>query len=224
MKIIAMTSQKGGVGKTTLATNLAVAAALAGLKVLIVDADRQKTAIDWFYKRDNQDNPIVESAESQVDIERCLADAKNLGIDRVFIDTQGSDSNLASFAMRVADFVIIPCGAGGFDITAQKTTVDSVKLLQKPAGFVITKVNKRSSWARDARVALMMTEIPVCEHSTTNLKIYLDSAAFYHSTVLEMEPSSAAADEIKEIYRWLEKKLSDSKNILKAIKETNHVS
>lgn len=221
MKITTIATQKGGAGKTTLATNLAVTAAQAGLSVLIIDADNQKTALDWFNKRDNQDNPIVMSADSKNQLETLLEKAEQIGIERIFIDTQGSDTNLVNSAISRADFVLIPCGAGGFDITAQKTTAEAVLLLKKSAAFVITKVNKRSSGERDTRMVLNGMGIAVCEHTTTYLKIYQDSSALYNSTVLEQDPSSAAAAEIKKLYSWLESKLTSDNKLLNAMRENN---
>ena len=63
MKIITIATQKGGAGKTTLATNLAVASAMANKITLLIDADAgQKTALEWFQKREDQNNPLVMEA------------------------------------------------------------------------------------------------------------------------------------------------------------------
>ena len=54
MKVVAVLNQKGGVGKTTLATNLARALHLEGATVLLVDSDPQGSARDWHAAGDGQ--------------------------------------------------------------------------------------------------------------------------------------------------------------------------
>ena len=95
MKIITIATQKGGAGKTTLATNLAVASAMANKITLLIDADAgQKTALEWFQKREDQNNPLVMEASDQNMLFKLLKLAEEKGVDRVFIDTQGADTPL----------------------------------------------------------------------------------------------------------------------------------
>lgn len=223
MKTIAIATQKGGAGKTTLAINLACAAAQDGLITLIIDADSQKTAQEWFNKRDNQDNPIVLSANNHDELQRILTMAGENGIERVFIDTQGAEANLVTLALRKADFVLIPCGAGGLDISAQRTTAQSVLTLDKSAAFIITKSTKSSNDARDTRLVLQGMGIPVCDQMTTWLKAYKDSAAFYNQSVLEYEPKGKAAAEMRALFNWLEGKLIKNK-LLETMQGVSHAA
>ncbi len=54
MKTIAVTSEKGGSAKTTIALNLAVEASLNGKRVLVVDLDPQESAFDWGQDREEE--------------------------------------------------------------------------------------------------------------------------------------------------------------------------
>ncbi|MCG8419259.1 MAG: AAA family ATPase, partial [Proteobacteria bacterium] len=54
MRTIAVVNQKGGAGKTTLATNLAAAAHLSGHRTLLLDLDPQATAVDWYHARSDE--------------------------------------------------------------------------------------------------------------------------------------------------------------------------
>jgi chromosome partitioning protein len=220
MKIVTIATQKGGAGKTTLATNLAVASSVAGFLTLIIDADFQQTALDWFNKRDNQENPLVISATSQTILENLLKLAEKKGIERVFIDTQGADANLVNFAIRAADFCLLPCSSGGFDIGAQRTTAATVLRLNKPAAFVITKSSTRGQEAQETKTILQGLGIQIADCRTTLLKIYKD-AALFNSSVIELEPKGKAATEIKQLFEWLEKKLNKNQ-LLTELQGMNH--
>ena len=74
MKVIAVLNQKGGAGKTTVATHLARAFQLSGAEVLLVDSDPQGSARDWSAVRDN--NPVTVVGIDRPTIER---DLKSLG-------------------------------------------------------------------------------------------------------------------------------------------------
>ncbi len=206
MKIITIATQKGGAGKTTLATNLATASAKAGHLTLIIDADSQKTALDWFNKRDNQENPLVIAAENQEKLQNLLNLAEQKGIERIFIDTQGAAAELVNFAMLKADFSLLPCSAGGFDVGAQRTTAAALLQLKKQGAFVITKATTRGQELAETRAILHGLGLPISEHKTTFLKAYKDAAVF-NSSVIELEPNGKAAAEITKLFEWLEIKL-----------------
>ena len=98
VKITTIATKKGGAGKTTLATNLAVSSANAGFKTLIIDTDvGQRTALNWFNMRENRGNPLVVSPENIEKLNE-LIDAAQERIDRVFIDTQGAENDLGNAA------------------------------------------------------------------------------------------------------------------------------
>jgi len=207
MKVITIATQKGGAGKTTLATNLAVASAKSRKTTLLIDADsRQKTALEWFQKREDQNNPLVMEAPDQKMLFRILELAADKGVDRVFIDTQGADAPLVNDAITRADFCVMPCGSGGFDIAAQRTTAAVVKRLGKNGAFVITKAPPRGQEVAETKAVLAGLGFGSADTSMTNLKAYKD-AAICCLSVLEYEPDGKAAGEIKAILKWLEKRL-----------------
>ena len=206
MKIITIATQKGGAGKTTLATNLAVASAMANKITLLIDADAgQKTALEWFQKREDQNNPLVMEASDQNMLFKLLKLAEEKGVDRVFIDTQGADTPLVNDAISRSDFCLIPCGSGGFDVPAQRTTASVIRRLGKNGAFIITKAQARGQEAKETRIILSGLGFGSPEQQTTNLKVYKD-AAICSLSVLEYDPKSKAAEEIKVLFTWLEKK------------------
>ena len=85
MTTIAILSQKGGAGKTTLAINLAGAAEAAGHQVVIIDLDPQASAKAW-YDRRGKEHPVVVSAQAAA-LAEVLATAATHGAGYAFIDT-----------------------------------------------------------------------------------------------------------------------------------------
>ncbi len=208
MKIITIATQKGGAGKTTLATNLAVASANANKITLLIDADAgQKTALEWFQKREDQNNPLVMEASDQNMLFKLLKLAEEKGVDRVFIDTQGADTPLVNDAISRSDFCLIPCGSGGFDVPAQRITASVIRRLGKKGAFIITKAQARGQEAKETRIILSGLGFGSPEQQTTNLKVYKD-AAICSLSVLEYDSKSKAAEEIRVLFKWLEKKIA----------------
>ena len=103
MIIIAIIGQKGGTGKTTAATGLAVAAVNAGYQTAILDLDPQTNAANWRDRREAE-GPAVESIQPSR-LRHTLKAAESAGADFIFIDTPGKSDTAAVEAARVADLV-----------------------------------------------------------------------------------------------------------------------
>ena len=122
MHIIALVAQKGGCGKTTLATNLSVAAVNEGCKTLLVDLDTQKTATQWWEAREANSPLLVHTSYQELD--QALALAQDQGVELVLIDTAGRDDLMNTKASAVAHFCLIPCQPTLEDMRAQAITVN----------------------------------------------------------------------------------------------------
>src|SRR3954447_17083827 len=85
MKIISLVCQKGGAGKTTIATNLAVLAERAGFPTVLFDLDPRATAVRWGDKRDGKPPDVV--AAQALRLGKLLDDAKRQGAGLAIIDT-----------------------------------------------------------------------------------------------------------------------------------------
>lgn len=200
MKVIAVLNQKGGAGKTTMATHLARAFQLEGLDVLLVDSDPQGSARDWAAVREDQ--PVTVVGIDRPTIER---DLKNLARkDVVVIDGAPRAAEMAASAIRAADFVLIPVQPSPYDIWATADLVALVKQeIERPgrnlrAAFVISRAIKGTKIGEEVRAALEGYGLPVLASRVTQRVVYPGTAAS-GSTVLDAEPSGDAAAEIRAL-------------------------
>ncbi|MDI7776333.1 AAA family ATPase [Asticcacaulis sp. EMRT-3] len=210
MKTLAIVSQKGGVGKTTVAVHIAVAAARAGYSVAIIDLDPQATAAQWADWRNEkatgegaeEPNPVVVAAP-HARLGPTLKEAEKMGVDLVILDSPPAADSAAVAAARAADLVLIPTRASAFDLHAIKTTAELVRVAQKPAAVLLNAVPARASALIEEVAAVIhslnLTIAPVC---------LVDRAALRHAvinglTAAEFEPLGKAADEVRAVYRWV---------------------
>ena len=200
MKIVAIISQKGGAGKTTLAVHLATAAVAAGHMAAVIDLDPQGTATSWSDRRTAL-APEVISGQA-VRIPALVNAARQNGADFLVLDTAPNADQTASLAARAADLVLIPCRPATFDLEAIETTLLLTKAAGKPAYVVLNAVPPRSSIGREAAEGLAVRDTKVAPHQLTH------RAAFTHGvidgrTAQEFEPQGKAAEEVQALYMWL---------------------
>jgi chromosome partitioning protein len=199
MKTLAILSQKGGVGKTTLATCLAVAAEADGKKVAIFDLDPQATASFWLDVR-KSDHPAVVSIQT-IRLKAVLNAASEAGTDLAIIDGAAVARDVAFEASLVADYVLIPTKTAVFDTMSMIHTINIVKQQNKPFSIVLTFVPPSGQETNDAVTAVSELNANICPVQIGNRKAYF-RAQSEGKAVQEFEPNGKAADEIQRLYAY----------------------
>jgi chromosome partitioning protein len=206
MKTVAILSQKGGTGKTTISLHLAVAAQRAGQAVVVIDLDPQASAAGWKDSR-SAENPIVVSVPASR-LPQALKAATEGQADLVVIDTAPHASDVALAAAEAADLVLIPCRPGILDLRAIGTTARTVKLAGKRAFVVLNTVPPRASNVlADARAAVAVHGLDVAPIALQQRAAYAHSLTA-GQTAQEYERVGKAADEIGELYTWVQSQLA----------------
>lgn len=210
MHVIALLSQKGGTGKTTLSLHLAVAAERAGHVAAVIDLDPQASAAGWKDSRPGE-TPVVVSIPS-TRLPQALDLARGADAEIVLLDTAPHSSDVALAAAEVADLVLIPCRAGILDLRAIGATARLAKIAGKPAFVILNSLPPRASnIIADAREAVAVHGLDVAPITIQQ------RAAFGHAltagqTAQEYEPDGKAAEEMKQLHEWLRSVLPHVQN------------
>jgi chromosome partitioning protein len=209
MHVIAVLNQKGGAGKTTIATHLARALQLSGASVLLVDSDPQGSARDWSAVREDQPLSVV-----GIDRPTIGRDLKSLAhTDYVVIDGAPQAADLAVSAIKAADFILIPVQPSPYDIWATADLVELVKQRMEvtdgklQAAFVVSRAIKGTKIGAEVTGALADYGLPVLDARITQRVSYPGTAAT-GTTVLDTEPDGDAAREVRALMTEITRKLS----------------
>ena len=200
MTVIAILNQKGGSGKTTIASNLAHALKLADTKVLLVDSDPQGSARDWNEANGGSVLPVV-----GLDRETLPTDLQAIrgGYDYIVIDGAPQIAKMAVAAVKAADLVLIPVQPSPYDIWAAADLVEVIKARQQitegqpKAAFVISRAIKNTKLSGEVAEALEGYGLPILKNGTTQRVIYPTSAS--EGKTVFSDSNNPACDEIRAI-------------------------
>ena len=204
MRVLAMASQKGGSGKTTLSGHLAVQAQRSGAgPVVLIDIDPQGSLADWWNERDD-DMP----AFAQTTVARLASDLEILrqqGFKLAVLDTPPAITMAIQSVIQVAELIVIPTRPSPHDLRAVGATVDLCERAGKPLIFVVNAATPKAKITYEAAVALSQhgTVAPVTLHHRTDFAASMIDGR----TVMEIDPDGKSAREIEELWSYISDRL-----------------
>ena len=204
MRKLVLASQKGGVGKTTLALHLAVAAHNAGHgPVVLVDLDPQGSLSATWNLRSNEQPAMARTTFDE--LADTLADLQKSGFKLVVIDTPPAITASIADVLAVADLIVVPTRPSPIDLSSVGTTLDMIEGAgNRPFFFVINSAKPKArltlqtltALARHGRVATTVFD-----------RVDFPTAMIDGRTAGEVAPKGKAAEEINELWAILAKKL-----------------
>lgn len=197
MKVLSIISQKGGVGKTTLATALAVAAERDGKTTAVFDLDPQASAAFWKDTRESATPAVVVTPPAR--LQHMLKSAAESGCSLAIIDAPPFAKDIAFEAAQVADFVLIPTRPAVLDVMAMTKTLELVGHYSKPAAVILTFCPIQGKEIADTESAvreLGAKLFPIRVHN----RVAYSRAQQTGLTAQEFEPDGKAAEEISRLY------------------------
>jgi chromosome partitioning protein len=211
MHTIVLATQKGGSGKSTLAIGLALAAMQDGHTVRLIETDPQGTLSNWKRRRANAE-PVVEAVNNTGEIAQRLQAYKRSGVTLTIIDTAGSVNAMTTAAIRAADLCLIPARPSPADIEATAPTLGIVRSCRKPFAFVLNQTPFRGQ--RINAAAATLGEEATLDVSGVLALPYIvmrndhQDALGAGLAVTEYAPAGKSAEEIRDLWRWVGKKLT----------------
>ncbi|MBV1800333.1 ParA family protein [Siccirubricoccus sp. G192] len=157
-KWLLVASGKGGSGKTSTSLNLAVYAVHAGLKVVVVDLDRQGSLTRWYERRPPAAPPLILWEGTMSDAKRAIAEIGALeDVDLVIVDTPpGLDDHPDSTRLLVekSDFVLVPTTQGTTDIDSVVEWMGFLRRERANSAFLLNKVQRTHTRYSKAKARL----------------------------------------------------------------------
>ena len=215
MSVVAIVNQKGGTGKTTLATNLAWVLAEKGT-VLLLDADPQASVQNWAAGDRPAPEALVVKGSGDRDLLRLLRSMSS-NYDWIIVDGPPGITKTSADAVRAADVVLIPAQPSPLDVWAAADIVAAVQARQKTAkgtpkaAFVITMAQPRTRLSRQIDEALNEMGLPVLQARTTRRVSYPNAINDGNSVVVGRDQTArneilAIKGELEELTRDVDKK------------------
>lgn len=203
MRIIAVTSQKGGSGKTTLSGHLAVAAARAGAgPVALIDTDPQGSLAAWWNERQDESPAFAQCTLNSLDND--LQTLREKGFRLVFIDTPPAITRAIQTVVSKSDLVLIPTRPSPHDLRAAGATVDLVERAGKPLVFVVNGATARARLTGEAAIALSQhgTVAPTVIHNRQDFAASMIDGR----TVMETTKGKSAS-EVETLWGYVEDRI-----------------
>ncbi len=206
MQVIALVTQKGGSGKSTIASSLAVAAHEAGERVFIIDMDSQASLVKWFKVRDRKDIAVESIQPGKLNA--ALKALEKSGITTVIIDTPGAESSASEAAMKAADLCIIPARPNVFDLWASENTRKALKANKREFVFLLNQCPPAQQSARVEEGAAVLEAMGGLITPMVSSRVDYQEAARQGLGVTELHASGIAAEEIRKLWKSVKRRMA----------------
>jgi chromosome partitioning protein len=211
MAIIAVAGRKGGVGKSTIAGNLAGEFAAMGRSVVVLDADPQHSLAAWAAQGNGMLAGCVEKVHgSDADALRSRLRKREKAADVVLIDTPPGIPDTAYHSALVADLVLLPCGPSPMDLFALKGALALIlkaraeRRSKKPRiRFVPSKVLMHTNLGRGLSSSL--EEMGKKVLPAIGQRVVVAEAVNNGLTICEYAPNSPSRKEFEELAKAIDK-------------------
>jgi chromosome partitioning protein len=204
MRTIVFATHKGGCGKTTLATSLAVAARDAGESVVVFDLDPKNCASRWGSIRMDRMLPV--RALEHARLSRALNSAAKRNVSLVIIDTPALESQATLAAVKAADLTIVPARPSQFDTWAAEVTGRKMNLMNERFLFLLNQCPPRCQSRRIQQcIAALAAAGPLLSPQIGMSQRFLE-AAEKGKGVTEIDRNGRAGEEMRSL--WLATKRS----------------
>jgi chromosome partitioning protein len=205
MFVLAVASQKGGSGKTTLAGHVAGEAESAGAgPVALIDIDPQASLTEWWRAR-----TAIQPTFAQIDLSQlreALEDMEQAGMRLVVIDTPPAITEAISRVIGCADLLLIPTRPSPHDLRAVGGTV---KIAKQHGKAILFAVNAATPRARiTSEVATALSEFGPVAPGLLHNRVDFAASMADGRTAGETAPGSAAASEIHHLWRHVQEHLA----------------
>jgi chromosome partitioning protein len=207
MRTIAFLSQKGGVGKTTLAASLAVAAAGTGERVIALDLDPQASLVSWSERRKAAKAPnnlVIEPLESErlPQLHAVLEGLTEAGFTIAVFDTtaNGAAARLVALA---ADICLLPTRSTRLDVEVTATTFRAAGLAKRKAAFLLNHCPPTRPSSRTSEAAKTLMRLGVVAEPILSARMDFQDAIAAGLGVTEYAREGRAAQEIEALWRWI---------------------
>lgn len=210
MKTIIIANQKGGSGKSTLVTHLAVAAERAGDgPVVLTDTDPQGTTADWFNAREAETPGYVPA--TMANLAEKIAALQEAGAAWLFVDTAPAINEQNADLLRLADLVIVPLCASPNDLRALSKTLPILQAAGRPFVFVLTRVNPQARLTMQTVMAL--SEHGVVIKPALRERVGYPTAMIDGRTAQEIDANGPAAQEVAELWQSVKRRFDEKTTI-----------
>jgi chromosome partitioning protein len=209
MRTVAFVSQRGGSGKSTIASSLAVATQEMNERVCLIDMDPQGSLTNWARSRGVGDIDVIASGAAR--LPALLASLDRRGVTLAILDTPGAEGAASSAAMHVADLAIVPSRPSMFDLRASARTREALKEIGAEFVFLLNRCppGRQTACVQDGVETL--SEIGQLISPLILTRADYPEAARHGWGVSELNPDGAAAEEMRSLWESVKRRLTRAK-------------